>query len=419
MNFCRAGIGTLSILLIAGLVTGCNHEAKSAGATASKPTVRVVPVEVRPVTENVYFTGRTEATQSVDIQSRVTGYLNSIEFKPGAEVEEGALLFKIDPRPFEATLDEAKGRISMAEARLKLAVADYDRAINLLKAPLTVAAITQQDVDKFAAMKTSAAADIEVSQASAESAQLNVDFTKITSPIKGRVGRNLITVGNLVKQDSTLLTTVVSEDKMFAYFDVDEHTMLRIRRRIQEGHLPSGKKGEYIPVEMGLADENEKYPHGGKIDFINNRVDANTGTLQVRAEFENPRLGKGEERLLDAGLFVRIRVPLGQPVNSLVVPEAAIGADQGRKYLLVVNAQNIVEYRPVIAGILQPGGLQVVEPVKMSKTPEGLKPKEEGELAKDDDVDSVVAGDRVVVGGLLRVRPGSSVEVQKVTGAGE
>ena len=402
--------GWIALGLVVIIQTGCSESA-ARNAEPNKPTVRVSKPLERKVIDYVYFTGRTDAVDAVNIQARVTGYLNSVDFTPGREVKKGDQLFKIDPRPYQATLDEANSQVKLAEARLELAIADLARAKEVARTP---GAISKQDLDKYAAAQSEAAASVQAAKANAEAAQLNLEFTNINSPIDGRVGRNLLTIGNLVKQDTTLLTTVVSQDPMYAYFNVDEHTMLRVQKMIREGKVPSGRDSSLMPVEMGLANEGNRYPHEGKIDFVNNRVDPSTGTLQVRGSFPNPEIGQEEARLLSPGLFVRIRVPLGAPTDSLLIPQAAVNTDQGLKYLLVVNAEGVVEYRPIQLGSEQPGGLQVMLPVKMVKTEQGLQMADADTPADVPTVPSLTANDQVIVSGLQMVRPAMKVDVREV-----
>ena len=400
----------VAMLGLLGL-SGCGSSSAARDPAGSEPNVRVARPIVREVTEYAFFTGRLDAVESVDIQARVTGYLQPIEFKSGAEVKAGQQLFLIDPRPYQATLDEASSQVKLAEARLQLAVADYQRALEVARTP---GAISKQDVDKYAAAQSEAAASVQAAKANEEAAQLNLEFTSIVSPIDGRVGRNLLTQGNLVKQDNTLLTTVVSQDPMYAYFDVDEHTMLRVQQLIREGKMRSVRHGGQMPVQMGLANEGQEYPHTGTIDFVNNRVDPSTGTLQVRATFPNPLLGESETRLLSPGLFVRVRVPLGQPFEAILVPQAAVNTDQGLKYLLVVNPQGIVEYRPVTLGPEQPGGLQVVFPKKLARTEQGVRLADENTPADAPTFESIAPNEEVIVSGLQLVRPGMKVKTREV-----
>jgi membrane fusion protein, multidrug efflux system len=222
------------------------------------------------------------------------------------------------------------------------------------------------------------------------------------------VGRNLLTDGNLVQQDSTLLTTVVSEDPIYAYFDVDENTLLRIRRMIQAGQFQGVSDGARVPVQMALADEGPSYAHEGYIDFVNNMVDPSTGTLEVRGVFPNPKPSNDTVSMLRPGMFVRVRVPLGGPHQALLLPQMAVATDQGKPYLLVVNQENVVEYRPIELGAEEPGGWQVVMPMKVVKEPQGFRVTREGEAGED----SIKAGEPVIVSGLQRAKPGAVVRTK-------
>jgi RND family efflux transporter MFP subunit len=387
-----------SLALLAG--AGCTHGPEAAGA---KPTVvRVVPVAERDITDYAVFTGRTAAVQNVDVRSRVTGYLDKIDFNPGDEVKKDQRLFKIDPRPYQAEYDKTAGQVKLAEARLKLNVAEYNRSLAISRTP---GAISQEDLDKGLAARDEAQAAVAAAKANSGSAALNLKFTDVLSPIDGIVGRNLLTIGNLVNADSTLLTTIVALDPMYGYFDVDEGTLLRVRELIREGKIKAAKQGE-IPVELGLANEGDRYPHAGTVDFVNTQLDSSTGTIQLRGVFANPKPEGNVPRLLTPGMFVRIRVPIGAAHGALLVPQAAIGRDQGRKYLLVLGPKNVVEYRPVELGAEQPGGLQVIEPIKMVKAEDGSHAAGPGDQGEP----SLKAGESVIVGGLQRVRPGLTVE---------
>jgi multidrug efflux system membrane fusion protein len=392
----RRALGAMLLVSVVG--GGCSRRSSTV-ASNDAPWVRVAHPIVREVTEYYYFTGRTEAPETVDLQSRVTGYLDAIEFTPGDEAPAGKELFKIDPRPYQAQLDIANSQVKLAEARLKLAEADYRRAVELLKTP---GVISQQDVDKYVAAQTEAAASVAAAQANADAAKLNLEFTSIVSPINGVVGRNYPSVGALIRQDDTLLTTIVSQTPMYAYFDVDEQSMLRVGRLINAGKIKSKESGAIIPVEMALADEDDEYPHVGEVDFINNRVSPTTGTLEIRGVFDNPLLADGKRRFFRPGMFVRIRVPVGDPADALLLPQAAIGTDQGRKYVLVVNDQDVVEQRVVDLGPQQPGGLQVVVPTKVKSSADASQTGA-----------GLAAGDRVIVGGLQLVRPGTKVRVRE------
>ncbi|MBU4271294.1 MAG: efflux RND transporter periplasmic adaptor subunit [Planctomycetes bacterium] len=396
------------LLVLTCLGLGCSDKGKQEQSDSKDagPVVRVTKPTSRKVTDYAYFTGRIEAPESVKIQARVTGYLDTVDFVPGAEVKTDQRLFLIDPRPYKAALDRELGRVHLAEAHLKLAIADYARALEIAKTP---GAISKQDVDKYAAARDEASAAVAAAKADSEAARLNVEFTRIISPIDGVVGRNLLTIGNLVKQDETLLTTVVSQDPMYAYFDIDEHALLRIQRMIEKGEVDRKVEEEGFPVEAGLSDEEDRYPHKGKIDFINNRIDPSTGTLQVRGTFSNPSLDYKNYRLLTPGMFVRIRLPIGSPHEAILVPLKAVGTDQGKKYLKVVNDKNVVEYRPVALGAQQPDGLQVVIPVKMVRTKDGLRQADKKTAAGEKTIDSIKLGERIIVGGLQFVHSGMHV----------
>ncbi|MBN1395014.1 MAG: efflux RND transporter periplasmic adaptor subunit [Pirellulales bacterium] len=395
------------------MAAGCSKDVKQQPQDSKGigPVVRVTKPTLRKVTDYAYFTGRTESPQSVKVQARVTGYLVKTYFKEGAEVKAGEQLFLIDPRPYQAALDRALGQVQLTEAQLKLAKADYARALEIAKTP---GAISRQDVDKYAAARDEAVAAVAAAKANSESAKLNLGFTRIESPINGVVGRFMLTTGNLIKQDQSLLTTVVSQDPMYVYFDVDEHAMLRIERMFQRGVIDEKEMKVGFPVDIGLADEGDAFPHRGRIDYIGNQTDPGTGTRQVRGLFSNPPLKYKNYRLLTPGMFVRIRLPIGAPHDAILVPQEAVGTDQGKKYLKVVNDKNVVEYRPIALGAQQPDGLQVVIPVKMIRTKDGLKQADDKTSKKEKIIDSIKLGERVIVGGLQFVHAGMKVAPEPV-----
>lgn len=395
-------------LLVTLLCAGC-AKPQAAPPAAPAPTVRVVELESASVVDYEYFTGRIDAIDSVEVRARVTGYLMSIGFKPGDEVKKGQVLFQIDRRPYQAEVNRVSSQVLLSKAKLKLAEADVVRAEGISKTP---GAISKQDVDRYLAAKGEADAALKTSEAMAESAKLNLEFTDVTAPIDGRVGRNLLSVGNLVVQDDTMLTTIVSEDPIYAYFDVDERTMLRVRQmvaRIQQTIQESqSKDAGSVEIHFGLATEGDQYPHVGKLDFVNNRISSSTGTLQLRALVSNPRLTIDGPRLLTPGLFIRVRLGIGDARKGLVVPQAALGSEQARKYLLVLNAEQKVEQRPVVAGPIQPDGRQLVEAITVVREELGYRPVRPGEAGQP----SIKAGEKVVVGGMQRVRPGVQVEAK-------
>jgi multidrug efflux system membrane fusion protein len=397
-------------------LTGCGQR-HDTGNPEGPPVVRVTQPVEQKITEYDYYTGRTDAVDAVDVRARVTGYLTEIEFESGKEVKKDDVLFVIDPRPYKAALDQTRAQILVQEAQLNLAVADYNRA-KVLAGRGGAQAISQQDLDKYAATQAQADASLKAARANETTADLNYKWTKVTAPVSGLIGRNLLTIGNLVTQDTTLLTTIVSEDPMYAYFDVDERALLRVQELIRQGRFKSARAGNKVPVFFGLATEDNRYPHEGFIDFVNNQVDTSTGTIQLRGVLPNPRPGEDLPRLLTPGLFVRVRVPIGEPHPALLVPQAAIGTELGQKFLLVVNDKKVVEKRPVTLGVIEPDGLQEVIPVKLVRTKvrtkdgtkDGWRPAREGEKG----IDSLRPGEEVIVTGLQRVREDMTVTPKQV-----
>jgi membrane fusion protein, multidrug efflux system len=257
---------------------GCQGEASPRVAPPETPAVPVSRPVQREVTDYLDFTGRTDAVQSVDVRPRVTGYLVKLPFKEGADVKEGDLLFEIDPRPCQAQLDQAKAEANLNEARVRLAKATYerDRQIALRER----GGVSPQQLDQDRAEQLQAEAALEASRARLNTAQLYLDWTRVTSPINGMVSRYYLTRGNLVNQDQTLLTTVVSLDPTYVYFDMDEPMLLRIRKAINEGRMKRPQDGA-MPVLIGLQGE-EGFPHRGTINFINNQVNPTTGSISMR-----------------------------------------------------------------------------------------------------------------------------------------
>jgi len=370
----------LFVTCVSAAIAGCHGES----GQVAPPEAPAVPVS-RPVrqevTDYVDFTGRTDAVQSVNVVARVTGYLVKMPFKEGSEVKRDQLLFEIDPQPYEDQLRLGEAQLAANKAQYKLAQVNFQRAGKLMKEK----GISQQEFDTDKASMDQAAALVESAKANIRIYKLNVGFTRVSSPIDGRVSRYYLTLGNLVNQDQTLLTTVVSQDPMYAYFDTDEPTLLRLRRAVSAGRIKSSADGKN-PVLMGLQDE-EGFPQAGTIDFVNNQVNPTTGSITMRGVFPNPML-PGGVRLLSPGMFVRVRLPLGGPHPALLVIDRAIGSDQGLKYVYVVDAESKVQYRRVKTGPLQDNGLRVIA--------QGLKPD-----------------DRVVIGGLQTVRPRMEVRIDE------
>jgi RND family efflux transporter MFP subunit len=344
------------------------------------------------------FTGRLDALKTVDIRARAQGYVLQIPFKEGDRVKEGDLLFQIDPETYQADLNQAEANLRLAEADVRLQQRLTERTRRLLG---TLSA-SQEDYDQNFGALEKAQANVGAMKAARDRAKLYLSFTRVVAPVSGRISRRLVDPGNLVKADDTVLTTIVTEDPLYAYFDVNERTYLDLVNAAPS-HLPeetpavkeAGDKqphhdspgmsadgkvnGEALPVLMRLANEVE-YTRLGHIDFIDNRIVGTAGTVRMRGVFDNPN------KLLKPGLFVRIRLPIGEPYKALLIPDEALMSDQGRKYVYVVNDQNVVVYRPVITG-------QGIHKLRVIK--EGL-----------------AKGDRVIISGMQRVRQNATVEVK-------
>jgi RND family efflux transporter MFP subunit len=378
MNCCfRLTWSALAILLLAG----CKPPPPPPAAAA--PAVNVaLPIE-REVPDHEEFTGRTDAVSRVDIRARVSGYLVKVNFQDGDVVKLNDLLYEIDRRPFQDALEEAEGALERLEAEKKLFDIQVDRYRKLAEK----GAGSQQDLDEYLAKQAQNLGALKSAQAAVAHAQLNLDFTRIAAPIAGKISRTLLTAGNLVNADSTLLTTIMSIDPMYAYFNIEEPTLLRVQKMKREGVIKQ-QLGQ-VDVAMGLADDlKREFPLKGKLDFANNTVDPQTGTILVRGAFANPYELPDRPPVLMPGLFVRVRLNVGPPHKAFLVTERAIGTNQGQKYVYVVDKDHKIAYRRVGLGPLS-DGLQAIE--------EGL-----------------TADDRVVINGLQRIRPGIEVKPEQV-----
>ncbi|MGH6933112.1 MAG: efflux RND transporter periplasmic adaptor subunit [Dongiaceae bacterium] len=347
---------TFALAGLVFLLVGC--ERPQAAPAPAPPKVTVSRPVVREVIEWDEYTGRLVAVESVEVRARVSGYLQSIHFTDGAIVKKGNLLFVIDPRPYQADLDRATAELKLANARLELAKSDYARAQRLLQ----VRAISEEEADTRASRQRETQEQLQAARATVDAAKLNVEFTRITAPITGRISRKLVTEGNLIAggtAQSTLLTTIVSLDPIHCYIEADERAYLKYVRLSREGKRPSSREVRN-PAYLALADETG-FPHKGYIDFVDNRLDPNTGTMTGRAIFPNPDL------TLTPGLFARVRIPGSGNYEALMIPDEAIGTDLSQKFVFVVNDQSIVEYRAVQLGPII-SGLRVIR--------EGLKPED-------------------------------------------
>jgi RND family efflux transporter MFP subunit len=365
-----------SLLGVCLAVTGCARP--PAGPPVKPVSVKVsVPVE-RVVTEYAEYTAQIAAVDFVQVKAHVWGYLEKVNFKEGDLVKKDDVLFELDPRPYQATLNQAKAKVAQDEAQLKFDDAEYRRNF------AGGSAVSRSDLDKSAAARDVDIANVEADKAVVASRQLDLDYTKITAPVTGRVSRYAVTVGNLVQSGDqsggTLLTTIVSVDPMYAYFDVDERTVQLIQRLQRQGKLESDNQLASKPtweVSLGLTTE-DGFPHRGTINFVDNQVNPKTGTLRIRGVFPNP------DEALTPGFFARVRVPVSPPHQALLVNDQALDNDQGQRILYVLNEKNEVLSRPVHLGQMHSGLREITG---------GLKP-----------------GDRVIVSGLMQVRPGATVE---------
>ena len=409
--------------LFGALAFGCN----------SRTNVKIAPAEVaitlpvshpieREVTEFVDYTGRTNAKHNVIVQPRATGYLIAMPFREGDFVKPGDVLFRIDPKPYEAQLKAAKASVAQNEATLRYAKFTNERFKQArLKQP---DAVSDRELDQYQAQEEQATANLDLAKANLESAKLNLEYTEVRAPISGQISRYYLTLGNLVNQDVTQLTALVSMDPMYVNFDMDEPTLMRIKQAMREGKITLPREGgdtmltagvrtlarfaspmqdplvalgalhsfasagTDMRVLMGLPGD-DAYRYEGIINFFDNQVNPGTGSIQVRGRFNNPLIAN-KTHLLAPGMFVRVRLPIGQPRQALLVIDRAVTSEQGSKHVYVVDADNKVETRRVTVGPLQEDGLRVIT--------QGLK--------KDD---------WVLIGGLQQVRPRMTIQADQVS----
>ncbi len=352
------------------------------------------------MTDYEEFPGWTEAIYSVQVRARVSGYLmNPVYFKDGDMVEANTKLFQIDDRQYRADLDRAEGTVKQYEAHVERLRRDYERVKNL-KAR---AAVGQEEYDRYEGDYKEAVANLEVAKGNRDLARLNLEWTEVQAPIAGMLSRRMVDPGNLIKADDTILTSIVSLDPLYVYFDVHEQAMLRIKRLMQEGKLKVRAQGaKEVPVQIGLSDETD-YPHEGIVDFTDNRVDAQTGTLRFRAKINNPADRNGN-RFIVPGLFVKVRLPIGEPHKALLIRERSLVPDQGRKTVFVVKEKKDGQGKTVLSEKGEPVYLAAVRDIG---TP-GVLRNGYREIEK-----GIEPGDWVVVAGMQRLRPGIEVKVEK------
>ncbi len=370
------------LILLALTAPACTQTAAQP-SEPPPPQVPVAEVVARQVTEWDEFTGRLEAVNTVAVRPRVSGYVSAVRFDEGAIVRRGDVLFRIDPRPFQAEVDRLRAELARAQATVARARSELARAERLAAQH----AMSREEHDRRNAFAQESAALVEATAAALRAAELDLEFTRVISPIDGRVGRAVVTPGNLVSSgpgEATLMTTVVSLDPIYATFDADEATFLRYSELARAGHRAGTRAG--VPVRIALASD-EGFPREGRLDFLDNQVDPATGTIRARAVLRNPDLE------LTPGLFVRVQLQGRAAYDGLLIQDRAVATDLDKRYVLVVDGQQTIEYREVTLGPIV-DGLRIVR--------DGLSP-----------------GERVVVSGLQRVRPGMAVSPLAVAMTGE
>src|SRR5882724_2887527 len=373
----------IGLATLAALSTGCSSSSSAQPGAPAPVEVGVADVICKQIGDSDEFTGRLEAVHAVEVRPRVSGYLQSVHFKEGEIVQQATLLFQIDPRPFQAEVDRLKGELSQAKAQRSRAQSDFEGAERLHNND----GMSAEEYDRRAAVRNEAEARIASTEAALRGAELNLEFTRVTAPITGRVGRAEITEGNLVESGAAQvkpLTTLVSLDPIYVYFDVDEQTFLKYARVTQSrGTSSHDLRGAAL---LGLADE-DGFPHAGQVSFVDNQVSSTTGTIRLRATFANGNLA------LTPGLFARIRLQGGGAHSGCLAKDEAVVTDLNQKYVFVLGKNNTLVYRPVKLGPMAEG-LRVVR-------------------------DGLHEGDVIVVNGLQRVRPGAAVTPKKISMASQ
>ena len=388
MNFARAipsfslirGARDIALLCaLATLVASCG-EGQQQGGAPPPPAVTVAKPIKRTVTDFDEYVGRFTAINSVEVRARVSGYLDGVHFKDGQIVKQGDLLFTIDKRPFQNTLDQARANLAQAKSNLAFTESDYTRGQQLVRDKT----ITDQTFEQRAQAYRNAQASVSNNEAAVRQAELDIEFTELRAPVNGRIGDRRVSPGNLVTGgtagNTTLLATIVSTDPIYFEFTFDEASFLRYERMSKTGN-DVASRGAGVQVALKLIDEHE-FDHQGRMDFVDNVIDRSTGTIRGRAVFANPN------NIFTPGMFARVRVPGSPPYEALLVPDAAIGTEQARKFVLTVNADNTVVPKYVTLGQTTADNLRVIK--------DGLGPD-----------------DRVIVNGLMRARPGQKVTPQE------
>jgi multidrug efflux system membrane fusion protein len=375
----RGGRDIVLVCALATLVASCGEGQKQGGAPPP-PAVSVAAPVKRAVSDFDEYVGRFAAVNSVEMRARVSGYLDGLHFKDGQIVKQGDLLFTIDKRPFQNTLDQARANLAQAKSNLTFTEADYTRGQQLVRDKT----ITEQTFEQRSQAYRNAQASVSNNEAAVRQAELDIQFTELRAPVNGRIGDRRVSPGNLVTGgtagNTTLLATIVSTDPIYFEFTFDEASFLRYERMSKNGNdIASRSAG--VQVALKLIDEQD-FAHNGDMDFVDNAIDRSTGTIRGRAVFANPN------NIFTPGMFARVRVPGSPSYEALLVPDAAIGTEQARKFVLTVNADNTVVPKYVTLGQTTADNLRVIK--------NGLSPD-----------------DRVIVNGLLRARPGQKVTPQE------
>lgn len=363
-------------LASAGLLFVSCKQAKTSPANQAPPASVTVatPVQKR-IMEWDEFVGRLASPKTVELRARVSGYLDKVHFKEGTDVKENDLLFTIDRRPYQAIVDRAQAELERTKTHAELAASEAKRAEGLVASR----AISAEDFEQKVKTKVEALATVRGAEAALAISRLDLEFTEVRAPIAGRVSDARVHEGNLIiggnTDSATQLTTIVAVDPIYCYIDIDERSSLKYRQLYREGKRASALFGE-VEAQMGLANE-EGFPHAGKVDFVDNQISPNTGTIRSRAVFPNG------DRLMSPGYFARVRVPGSGEYDAVLIRDSAIGSDQGRPYVFVVDKDNVAHYRTIVTGPVE-DGLRVVK--------EGLESDE-----------------RIVVNGLLAVKNGAKV----------
>lgn len=373
-NWVRQSFTLLGMVLLISQLSGCD-DGVAQNAPPPPPEVSTAPVLIKPVSQWDSFNGRIEAVQSVQLRPRVSGYIESVNYREGDEVKKGQVLFTIDDRSYRAALEQAKAELARARSQASLARSESGRSEKLIGSQ----AISREAWEQRRSAASQAQADVLAAEAAVDMAQLNLDFTRVTAPIDGRASRAMITAGNLVTagDSASVLTTLVSQQSMYVYFDVDENTFLHYQAMARQG-----QQRHALPVEIALVGD-QGYPHQGKVDFLDNQLTASTGTIRMRALLDN------QQRQFTPGLFARVRLPGSAQFEAVLIDDKAVLTDQDRKYVYVVDSQGKAQRRDIEPGAMV-DGLRIVK--------SGLK-----------------SGDRVIIAGLQKVfMPGMPVTAQQV-----